>query len=65
MNIHSYFAFFPAGSDSVRQANLTSPVLIEEGLENVMATDFLKAQKFTTYFTSGTKIADSSYRVMI
>ena len=49
----------------MRQANLTSPVLIEEGLENVMATDFLKAQKFTTYFTSGTKIADSSYRVMI
>ena len=46
-------------ADSVRQVNLTSPVLIEEELEDVMATDFLKAQKFSTYFTSGTKIADS------
>mmetsp|Transcript_5827 Transcript_5827/g.10673 ORF Transcript_5827/g.10673 Transcript_5827/m.10673 type:complete len:1606 (+) Transcript_5827:167-4984(+) len=46
-------------SDSVRQINLTSPVLIEEELEEVMKTDFLQAKRFSTSFSSGSKIGDS------
>ena len=46
-------------ADSVQQVNLTSPVLIEEELEDVMATDFLQAKKFSTFFQAGGSLSDA------
>jgi len=43
-------------ADSVKQVNLTSPVLIEEELDEIMKTDFLQSKKFSTFFKSGESI---------